>query len=159
MFKRFLLTTFLISALSSLIYPTKKENTDLFDYCYSLEKILYKNSITKKVEFSKNINSIAKDLSRFSLSKTKGTLVNQIINQYKEGKNSYIINLIPNKIYCFTGYWIENINPGTFEKIFYERSKRTINEFKDFKDEIDSLIKNINTEYKIIKEEIDIFLK
>ena len=64
-----------------------------------------------------------------------------------------MIKLIPNNLYCFSGYWIENINPGTFESIFYLKSKKVINEFKDLKDEVDGVLNEINLEYKFIKKE------
>ena len=76
-----------------------------------------------------------------------------MIDQYKTSKDSHIIKLIPNKLYCFSGYWIEKINPGTFESIFYSKSKKAINEFKDLKDEVDGVLNEINSEYKFIKKE------
>ena len=53
------------------------------------------------------------------------------------------------------GYWIEEVNPGTFKSIFYEKSKQKINEYKDIKKEVDEFIKDINSEYKSIKKEIN----
>ena len=44
MFKKFLLTSFLILSSLITIYPSKKENTNFLDYCYSLEKIISRNS-------------------------------------------------------------------------------------------------------------------
>ena len=52
-------------------------------------------------------------------------------------------------------YWIENARPGTIESIFLAQSKKTINEFKDFKDEVDGILNDINSEYKVIKKEIN----
>ena len=66
-----------------------------------------------------------------------------------------IINIVPNRFYCFTGYWIEVVNPGTFESIFFEESKQRINQYKDIKMEVDELIKDINSEYRFIKKEIN----
>ena len=55
---------------------------------------------------------------------------------------------MPNKIYCFIGYWIEQVNPGTFQSLLYEKSKQRINQYKDIKKEVDeyikTLIQNIN---------------
>ena len=54
MFKKFLFTSFLL--LSSLIttYPSKKENTNFFDYCYSLEKIISRNTLEKSKNLMEN---------------------------------------------------------------------------------------------------------
>jgi len=40
--------------LSSLItiYPSKKENTNFLDYCYSLEKIISRNTVEKNKNLS-----------------------------------------------------------------------------------------------------------
>ena len=64
---------------------------------------------------------------------------------------------MPNRFYCLAGYWIEVVNPGTFESIFYEKSKQRIYQYKDIKNEVDDLIKGINSEYKSIKREINEF--
>ena len=90
---------------------------------------------------------------RDRVSKTRGGLINKMIDQYKTTKDSHIIKLIPNKLYCFSGYWIEKVNPGTFESIFYSKSKKAINEFKDLKAEVDEVLNEINSEYKIIQKE------
>ena len=78
-----------------------------------------------------------------------------MIDKYKTSKNSQIIKIIPNKIYCYGGYWIEKVNPGTFESIFYAKSKKVINEFTDFKDEVDGVLNDINSQYKVIKKDFD----
>ena len=62
---------------------------------------------------------------------------------------------MPNQIYCLAGYWIEKSNPGTFQTVFYEKSKQKINDYKDIKKELDEFIDDINSEYKSIKEEIN----
>ena len=155
MFKNLLLSFFLLFSLISIIYPTKKENTKPFDYCYSLEKILSRNSIQKRKNLSLKFKSISKDIAKFGVSKTRGGLINKMIDQYKTSNNSKIIKLIPNKIYCYTGYWIEQAKPGTFESIFYKKSKNVINEFKDLKDEVDGILDDIDSEYKIIKKEFN----
>ncbi len=153
MFKNLILSSFLLFTLIAIIYPTKKENTKLFDYCYSLEQILTRNSIQKRKNGSLKVNSISKDIAKFGVSKTRGVLINKMIDQYKITKDTHLIKLIPNKLYCFSGYWIEKVTPGTFESIFYSKSKKAINEFKDFKDEVDGVLKDINSEYKFIKKE------
>ena len=157
MFKKFLLTSFLFLISLITIYPSKKENINLFDYCYALEKIISRNTVEKKI-LSKNFKTLAKDITLFGTNKTKGALVNKMINQYKTSKKSFIITFAPNKLYCLAGYWIEEVNPGTFQSIFYEKSKQRINQYKDMKKEVDDFIKDINSEYKSIKKDInDIF--
>ena len=155
MFKKLFLTSFLISTFIGVIYPSKEENTYLLDYCYALEKILSRNSIEAKRNVPQKFRSISKDIAKFGVSKTKGSLVNKMINQYKKSKNSFLISFIPNKLYCFSGYWIENLKPGIFESIFYEKSKKVLNEFEDFKNDVDGLMNEINSEYESIKNELN----
>ena len=155
MYKKLFSTFFLIFVSLITIYPSKKENTNLFDYCYSFEKILSRNSIEKSKNLSKRFKPIAKDITLFGTNKTKGSLVNTIIDQYKTSKNFFIIKLLPNQIYCLAGYWIEEVNPGAFKSIFYEKSQQKINEYKDIKKEVDAFIEDINLEYKFIKKEIN----
>ena len=155
MYKKFILTSFLLLISLITIYPSKKENTILIDYCYSLEKLLSRNSLEKSKNVSKKYKNFAKDIILFSTNKTKGSLVNKIIDQYKNSKNSLIINIVPNKFYCLAGYWIEEVNPGTFQAIFYEKSKQKINQYKNIKMEVDEFIRDINSEYKSIQKEID----
>ena len=57
MFKKFLLTSFLLLSAFITIYPSKKENTNFFDYCYSLEKIISRNTV-KKVRIYQRILSL-----------------------------------------------------------------------------------------------------
>ena len=157
MFKKFLLTSFLL--LSSIIttYPSKKENTNFFNYCYSLEKIISRHSVAKSRNISKNFKPYLKDFTDFGTNKTQGALVNKIIDQYKISKKSYILTFVPNNFYCFFGYWFEKVSPGKFESILYEKSKQKINQYRDTKKEIDGFIKEINLEYKSIKKEINDF--
>ena len=157
MFKNSLLTFFLLFSSLITIYPSKKENTNLFDYCFSFEKIISRNSIEKNNNLSKNFKPLAKDITLFGTNKTKGTFASKIIDQYKNSNKLFIITFIPNKIYCLTGYWIEVANPGKFESIFYKKSKQNINEYKNIKTGVDEFIKDINLEYKSIKKEINKF--
>ena len=157
MFKKLLLTFFLLFSSFITIYPSTKENTKLFDYCYNLEKILSRNSVEKSKNISKKVKTYAKDITLLGTSKTKGALVNKIIDQYKNSKKSLIINFVPNRVYCLTGYWIEYVNPGTFTSLFYEKTKRSINKYKDAKQEVDEFIRDINLEYKSIRKEIKDF--
>ena len=154
MYKNLLLSFFLFFSSFIAIYPSKKENTNLIDYCYSLEKILSRNSLEKSKKVSQKYKNFLNDITLFGTNKTKGALVNKIINQYKNYKKSYVINLVSNQFYCFGGYWIEKINPGTFQTIFLDKSKQKINQYKSTKKEVDEIIKEINSEYKSIKKEI-----
>jgi len=157
MFKKFLFTSFLILSSLITIYPSKKENTNFLDYCYSLEKIISRNTVEKNKNLSKNFRILAKDITLFGTKKTKGTLANKIIDQYKTSKKLFIIKLVPNQIYCLAGYWIEEVNPGTFKSILNEKSQQKINEYKDIKKGFDGFIIDINSEYKSIKKEINKF--
>ena len=157
MFKKFILTSFLLFSSLITIYPSKKENTNFFDYCYSLEKIISRNTLEKSKNLSKNFKSLAKDITLFGTNKTKGKFANKIIYQYKNSKNLFFITFVPNQIYCLAGYWIEEVSPGKFESIFYDKTKQKINEYKNTKQEVDKFIKKINLEYKSIKKEINDF--
>ena len=154
MFKKLLLTSFLISSFIGFIYPSKVENTALFDYCYSLEKILSRNSLQSKNNFSSKVKLISSEIAKYGFTKSKGALISMMIDQYKVSKDSNIINIIPNKIYCLGGYWLESFKPGIFEAIFYEKSKKAV---KEFKDEVDEFLKDINSEYENIKKEFKYF--
>jgi hypothetical protein len=155
MYKKLLFTFFLLFGSFITIYPSKKEDTNFFDYCYSFEKILSRNSIVKSKNLSNNFKPFAEDISLFGSNKTKGSLVNRIINQYKTSKKLFLITLVPNQIYCLGGYWIEEVSPGTFKTILLEKSQQKINEYKNIKKEVDVFIKDINSEYKSIKKEIN----
>ena len=157
MFKKLLLIFFLLFSSFITIYPSTKENTKLFDYCYNLEKIFSRNSVLKSKNISRKVKTYAKDITLIGASKTKGALVNKIIDQYKKSKKLFIVTFVPNRIYCLAGYWIEVSNPGKFESIFYNKSKQKINEYKNIKKEVDEFIKDINLEYKSIKKEINDF--
>ena len=130
MFKRFLFATLIFFGFFGVIYPSNKENTKTFDYCYSFEKIISRNLIKKRENLSGTIKSISSDIAKFGVSKTEGVLINKIIAEYKTNKNSFVINLIPNKIYCLGGYWIEKINPGKFESILFEKSQQTVRDVR-----------------------------
>ncbi len=159
MFKKFLLTSVLLLSSLITIFPSKKENTNFFDYCYSLEKIISRNTVEKNKNLSKNFKPLVKDISLFGTNKSKGTFAYKLIDQYKNSKKLFIISFVPNQIYCLAGYWIEEISPGKFESIFYEKTKQKINEYKNTKKEVDEFIKEINLEYKSIKKEINNFFR
>ena len=153
MLKKLLLTSFLIFSSLLSVYPSKRENTNFFDYCYSLEKIISRNSVERNKYLKKNFKPLAKSITLFGTNKTKGTFANKIINQYKSSKKLSIVTFVPNQIYCLAGYWIEVVNPGKFESIFYSKSKQKINEYKNIKKEVDEFIRDINLEYKSIRKE------
>ena len=157
MLKKLLLTSSLILSLFSFIYPSKKENTKLLDYCFSLEKLLVSNSIEQRRNLSLKIKYVSKDFSKLGITQTRGAFINKMIDEYKNSKNNILIKSVPNEFYCFSGYWIETAKPGIFEKIIFEKSKKRINEFKDIKDGLDSLINNIDLEYKTLKKEFNSF--
>ena len=155
MFKKLLLTFFLLFSSFIIIYPSKKETTNLLDYCYSFEKILARNSLEKNNKESNMLKNFAKDVTFFGTNKTKGALVNKAIDQYKSSKKLFIITFVPDEFYCLAGYWIEVVYPGVFKSIIYQKSKQKINQYKDVKKEVDEFIKDINLEYKFIKKEIN----
>ena len=158
MFKNLLLTFFLFSSFFVAIYPSKKENTNLINYCYSLEKILSRNSLKKTKKVSEKYKNFAKDITHFGINKTKGAFANRIIDQYKVSKDSFIISFLPNQFYCLAGYWVEVVNPGTFQSIFYLKSKQKINQYKKIKKKFDGFTKDINLEYKSLEKEMkDLF--
>ena len=152
MYKKFLLACFLLLTSIIIIYPSKEENIEIFDYCYSLEKILSRNSMQTRENLSSEAKSISIYIAKFGVAKTKVTLINKMIDKYKNSKNIFIINILPNEIYCLAGYWIEKVRPGTFESIFYQQSKNAI---KEYKDGLDLFIDEINLEYKNIQKEFE----
>ena len=157
MFKKLLFTFFLLFSSFITIYPSKNENINLFNYCYALEKIVSRNSVEKSKNLSKKFKSFAKDITLYGANKTKGDLADKIINQYKTSKKIFFITFVPNQFYCFAGYWIEELNPGTFSTILYEKSKEKIIKYNDIKKEVDEFLDDINSEYKSIKKEINQF--
>ena len=97
MFKKFILTSFLLFSSLITIYPSKKENTNFFDYCYSLEKIISRNTAEKNKNLSNNFRPLAKDIALFGTKKTKGNLANKIIDQYKNSKKYLLLLLFQTK--------------------------------------------------------------
>ena len=81
MIKKLLLTSFLLLSSLITIYPSKKEKTNFLDYCYSLEKIISRNTVEKSKNLSKNFKHLAKDITLFVTNKTNGTFPNKIIDQ------------------------------------------------------------------------------
>ena len=155
MFKKFFLSFFLILILFVLIYPSQKESTKLFNYCYSLEKMLSRNALKKRENVSKGVKSITKEILKFGVNNSQGGSIISAIVQYKQSKNLFIITLIPNQFYCLIGFWIEEVNPGVFESIFLTKSKQRINELKDKKGELDLFLKDIKSEYNNLKKDFN----
>ena len=110
MFKNLLFISFFLLNIIGIIYPSKKQDTKLFDYCYSLEKILSKNAIQRRSNASHKVMAISQDILKFGVSKTRGGLINKMIDQYKSSKNSQILKLVPNRVYCYAGYWLSLIH-------------------------------------------------
>ena len=158
MFNKLFFTFLLIFGSFITVYPSKKENTNLFNYCYDLEKIVSRNSIEKSKKVSKKFKDFAKDITLFGANKTKGDIANNVINQYKSSKKIFIVSFVPNKFYCLAGYWIEKVNPGTFSSIIYEKGKKSINKYNNIKIEVKEFLDDINSEYRTIQKEIkDLF--
>jgi len=155
MFKNLIFPFFLLVISFITVYPAKKENTNLINYCYSLEKILSRNSLENSKNVSKKYKTFLQDLTLFGSNQSKGALVNKIIDQYKISKNSFIVTFVPNQFYCLSGYWIEELIPGTFQSIFYEHSKQRINQYKNITKDVDELINNIDSDYESIKNKIN----
>ena len=99
MFKKLFLTFFSPFIFFILICPSKKENTNLFDYCYAFEKILTRNSLEKNKNISKKVKVYAKEITSLGTRKTKGDLVNKIIDQYKNSKILFLIVMPKNLDY------------------------------------------------------------
>ena len=160
MFKKLLVPSLFFVGLISSIYPTEKENTNLFDYCFSLEKILVRNSLENRKNISGEIKVLSKTIASVGIDNSRGDLTKKIIDKNKSSDDSKLINFVPTKIYCFSGYWIEKFSPGTIESIIYESSKETVEEFydeyeKNLKSEVNDLINDFNKKYKVIKKEFN----
>ena len=112
-------------------YILQKENTNFFNFCYSLEKIISSNKVEKSKNLSNNFKPLAKDITLFGTNKIKVTYANKIIDQYKNSKKLFIIAFVPNQIYCLEGYWFDEGSPGKFESIFYKKNNQKINENKN----------------------------
>ena len=86
MFKKLFLTSFFIFISTITIYPIKKENLKSFDYCFSFEKILLRNTISKRKNASINFNSISGKITKFGVNKTRGEIIKTVLEQYKNSK-------------------------------------------------------------------------
>jgi len=88
--KKFILTSVLLLSTLITIYPSNKVNNNFLDYCYSLEKIISRNSVEKSSNLSNNFKPLAKDITLLGINKTKGSLAKLIIDQYKNSKKLYL---------------------------------------------------------------------
>ena len=160
MFNKFLVISFFSIGLIGSIYPTEKENTKFSDYCFSLEKILVRNSLENRKNTSSEIKIISKALVSVGMDNSRGNLTTKVIDQYKSSDESVLFSFVPTKIYCLLGYWIENFQPGIFETIVYESSKEKVNEFYDeygiiLRNDVNDLMNEFNQQYKTIKKEFN----
>ena len=158
--KKLLIPSVFIISLLGLIYPTEKENTNLTDYCFSLEKIVAKNTFESKKNIDGTTRMIAKGLASFGMENSRGDLTTNIIDTFKSESDDSLVKFIPTKIYCLGGYWIEKFQPGTFESIFYEAIEDVVEESyedlkKDIKDNVNNLINDFNKGYKSLQKEIN----
>ena len=160
MFNKFLVISFFSIGLIGSFYPTEKENTRIFDYCFSLEKILVRNSLENRKNVSSEIKIISKALVSVGMDNSRGDLTNKVIDQYKSSDESVLFSFVPTKIYCLSGYWIEKFRPGTFEAIVYESSKEKVEDFYDeygiiLKNDVNDIINDFNQKYKMMKKEFN----
>ena len=158
--KKLLIPSVFVISLFGLIYPTEKENTNLTDYCFSLEKIVAKNTFESKKNIEGTTKMIAKGFASFGIENTRGDLTTNIFDTYKSESFNSILKLIPTKIYCLGGYWIEKFQPGTFESIFYEAIEEVVQETytdlkEDIKDNLNNLINDLNKSYKSLQREFN----
>ena len=158
--KKLLIPSVFVISLIGLIYPTEKENSNLTDYCFSLEKIVAKNTFQSKKNIDVTTKMIAKGLTSFGIDNSRGKLTMNIIDTYKSESDNSIIKLIPTKIYCLGGYWIEKFQPGTFESIFYEAIEEVVEETytdlkEDIKDNLNNLVEDLNKGYKSLQKEFN----
>ena len=158
--KKLLIPSVFVISLFGLIYPTEKENTNLTDYCFSLEKIVAKNTFESKKNINGTTKMIAKGLASFGMENTRGDLTTNVIDAFKSESDDPLLKFIPTKIYCLGGYWIEKFQPGTFESIFYESIEEVVEETytdlkEDIKDNVNNLINDLNKGYKSLQKEFN----
>ena len=158
--KKLLIPSIFVISLFGFIYPTEKENTKLTDYCFSLEKIVAKNTFESKKNIDGTTRMIAKGLASFGMENSGGDLTTNIIDTFKSESDDSLVKIIPTKIYCLGGYWIEKFKPGTFESMFYGTIKKVVEETytdlkEDVKDNVNNLINDLNKNYKSIQKEFN----
>lgn len=160
---KLLISSVFIISLFGLIYPSEKENTNLTEYCFSLEKIIAKNAFESKKNIDDETKIISKRIASIGIDNSRGNLTRKMIVKFKSESDNSFLKLIPTKAYCVGGYWIEKFQPGTFESIFYDAIKEVFkdtykNTKEDIEDNVNNLINDFNKSYKSIREEfINIF--
>ena len=65
--KKLLIPSIFVISLFGLIYPTEKENTKFTDYCFSLEKIVTKNTFESKPRWQRALVMLAGPVANFIL--------------------------------------------------------------------------------------------
>ena len=158
--KKLLIPSVFVISLFGFIYPTEKENTNLTDYCFSLEKIIIKNTFESKKNIDGTTKMIAKGLASFGMENSRGDLTTNIIDTFKSESDNSLLKFIPTKLYCLGGYWIEKFQPGTFESIFYEAIQQVVEETysdlkEDIEDNVNNLINDLNKGYKSLQKEFN----
>ncbi|MBO6971910.1 MAG: carbon storage regulator CsrA [Prochlorococcus marinus CUG1431] len=158
--KKLLIPSVFVISLFGLIYPTEKENTNLTDYCFSLEKIVAKNTFDSTNKIDGTTKMIAKGVASFGVENSRGDLTTKIIETFKSESEDSFVKLIPTKIYCLGGYWIEKFQPGTFESIFYGAIQQVVKETysdlkEDIEDNVNNLINDLNKGYKSLQKEFN----
>ena len=158
--EKLLIPSVFVISLFGLNYPTEKENTNLTDYCFSLEKIVAKNTFDSTNKIDGTTKMIAKGVASFGVENSRGDLTTKIIDTFKSESEDSFVKLIPTKIYCLGGYWIEKFQPGTFESIFYEAIEEMVEEtYSNFKEDIENnannLINDLNKGYKSLQKEFN----
>ena len=158
--KKLLIPSVFFISVFGLVYPTEKENTNLTDYCFSLEKIVKKNTFKSKNNLDGTTKMIAKGLVTFGIENSRGDLTTNIIDQFKSESEYSFVKLMPTKIYCLGGYWIEKFQPGTFESIFFEIIEDVVEETHknlkyDFEDNVNNLIDDLNKGYDFLQKEFN----
>ena len=158
--KKLLIPSVFVISLIGLIYPTEKEKTNLTDYCFSLEKIVAKNTFDSTNKIDGTTKMIAKGVASFGVENSRGDLTTKIIDTFKSESEDSFVKLIPTKIYCLGGYWIEKFQPGTFESIFYEAIQQVVEETysdlkEDIEDNVNNLINDLNKGYKSLQKEFN----
>ena len=103
---------------------------------------------------------IAQGLASFGIDNSRGDLTTKIIDSFKSESDNPLVKIVPSKIYCLGGYWIEKFRPGTFESIFYEAIEEVVEETysdlkEDFKDNLNNLINDFNEGYESLQKEFN----
>ena len=121
--KLFIPTVFLIS-LFGLIYPTEKENTNLTDYCFSLEKIVAKNTFDSTNKIDGTTKMIAKGVASFGVENSRGDLTTKIIETFKSESEDSFVKLIPTKYIVLVDIGLKSFNLVHLNQYFMKQLKK-----------------------------------